>query len=133
MAATLTVRYYTNERKDGRVGYPMRVVVTNAVDMPKAVFVFQRQVLQAMQSAESAPQDFFIRIADPNALEEYPTTPPGPDAENPYYRLEEVTLFFGSQAELEDAKDLMDTALRSLVLALRSETNMADMEEVTYA
>ena len=132
MAATLTVRYYTNEHTNGRQVYPMRVVAVNAVDMPKEVFVFQRRVPSATDPQEAVADDFFVKVAEPNALEEYPVEPPTGSAENAYYRRDNVELFFRSQAELEEAKDLIDTCLRGLILALRSMDAMTEMDEVLY-
>jgi hypothetical protein len=131
MAATITVRYYVNERKDGRSGYPLRVVAVNAIDMPEEIFVFQRQVPASTQPP-NPDHDFFISVADPNGLEEYPVEPPTKVEEQPYYRRSEVELVFRSQAELEDAKSLIDTSVRVLVLALRSRDDMDEMEEITY-
>ena len=131
MSAAITVRYFVNERKDGRSGYPLRVVVANAVEMPAEIFVFQRQVPSSTQPA-NPDQDFFISVADPNGLEEYPIEPPTGATEMPFYRRASVELVFRSQAELNDAKDLIDTAIRALVLALKLRDDMAEMEEVVY-
>ena len=132
MAASVTVRYYTNEVTTNRQGYPLRIVAVNAVDMPKEIFVFQRIVPQAMDPQENAQGDIFIKIADPSSFEEYPTEPPGPDSENPYYRKDEVLLLFQSYDELVETKGLIDTCITALVLALKAAEITDEMEEVTY-
>ena len=132
MAATITIRYYINENTTNRQAYGLRMVAVNAVDMPAEIFVMQRRVPSAMDVQESASGDMFMSIAGPVELEEYPTVPPGPDTENPFYRVSEVTLLFNSYTELADAKALIDTAVRALVLALQTAESLDEMEEVTY-
>lgn len=132
MAISITIRYYTNEHTTNRQAYGLRVVAVNAVDMPNEIFVFQRMVPSAMNVQENSEGDIFVKVAEPNALEEYPITPPGPDSENPYYRSSEVTLLFRSYTELVETKELLHTCISALVLALKDAASLTEMDEVVY-
>lgn len=132
MAISLVVRYYVNENTTNRQAYGLRLVVANAVDMPKEIFVFQRIVPSAMDVQENSLGDIFIKVAGPNDLEEYPIVPPGPEIENPYYRSAEVTVLFRSYTELVETKELLHTCISALVLAMKDAASLTEMEEVTY-
>lgn len=132
MAASITIRYYTNEETSNEQSYPMRVVADSATDMPTEIFVFQRRVDAAMDPEENDLGDLFVKIADAIDLEDYPTSPPASVEENPYYRVDEVTLYFRSYDELVETKTLMAACISKLVDSLKLADNLAEMDEVTY-
>ena len=130
--ASITVRYYTHEETENHAGYPLRVVVENAVDMPEEILVFQRAVESAMDAQENALGDLFIKIADPLDLEELPVDPPEGPTETPNYRQKEVTLYFLTQDQLYETKGLIAGCINDLVRSVELADELTEMDEVTY-
>jgi hypothetical protein len=129
----ITVRYYGPDRTDGLQAYDLRVVVTNAVDMPTEVFVWQRKVPSTTDPQADALGDVFTSVADPVDLEQYPVGSPVLSENIPYYRTDNITLRFRSIEELEDVRDRIAQDLTGLVEALKIASTLVVMEEVTYA
>ena len=131
MSASLTVQYHRSLERKSLYAYGLRVVVTNAVDMSDAVFIFQRGATPAPATGEQ-PRDTFVAIADPVDLEELPVSVPDLQNEIPYYRLPEVTLVFRSLEELNETEDLIKADLDLLVRSVNALTGFTMTEEVTY-
>ena len=132
MAKSVTVRYYVNETTTGAQGYPLRIIAQSAVDMPKEIFVLHRKVPSAMDQEQNSMDDVFVKIAEPNALEEYPVEPPDGDTENCYYRVNEIVLYFRTSEELVETQDLIDACITKLVDSLNLEVSMNEMTEIVY-
>lgn len=131
MSAALTVQYHRSTLRKSLFGYALRVMVTDAVDMPAEVFIYQRGAAPAPSPGDVAT-DQFVCIADPVDLEEVPALVPDLANEMPYYRTSEVTLSFRNLDELQDTET--DIAA-DLALLVRSVNAMADFTlttEVTY-
>ena len=131
MIATLTVEYHKSSEQKSLFGFALRVVVTNAVDMPAEVFIFQRGATPAPAIGETV-RDGFVAIADPVDLEELPVGAPDLANEIPYYRLAEVTLAFRSMLDLEDTRQLIANDLQMLVHSLQAMDTFELTDTVTY-
>lgn len=132
MSIQLTVRFYGPRTEQQLQSYDLRVVVTNAVDMSKKVFVWQANVPSNTDAEAAAQPDQFINVASPVDLEKYPEDAPDLQRAVPYYRTDEVVLRFRCMADLQEVKDLIDADLGQLVVALQLAADMAVMEEKTY-
>ena len=131
MSATLTVEYHKSSEQKSLFGFALRVVVTNAVDMPAEVFIFQRGATPAPAIGETV-RDGFVAITDPVDLEELPAGAPDLANEIPYYRLAEVTLAFRSMRDLEDTRQLIANDLQMLVHSLQAMDTFELTDTVTY-
>lgn len=131
MSASLTIQYHQSVEHKSLFSYALKVVVTNAVDMPTEVFVFRRGAAPAPSAGETV-QDSFVCIADPVDLEEVPANVPDLANEMPYYRLNEVTLAFRSLEELNETKELIAADLNLLVTSVQAMASFTLTETVTY-
>lgn len=132
MSRSIKVKYYTNEITEGQQGYPLRIVASDAVGMPDEIFVLQHKVLSAMDTELNTLDDVFIKVAEPNALSEYPSEPPTDPVTNPYYRVNEILLYCRCQEDLLEVKGLIDDGIRGLIRALKAQDNMTAVEEIIY-
>ena len=132
MAISIDIRYYVSQKQEGLFSYDLRVVAVNAVDMPKEIFIFQRNVAPA-ESANDQPTDQFVCLADPVDMQEVPVNAPDLANEMPYYRSAEVLLRFRDMTTLGETKDLIDQDIQILVDSLKAAASMDVMEEKTYA
>ena len=109
LTPSLKVETYYSSAVPRAQAYALHVVVTEAVDMPKEVFVFQRKTTGV---------DTFVSIADPADLQEMPVGAPDLANEMPYFRVAKVDLIFRSVAEREDTeagiKEDIDHLVRSV-------------------
>ena len=131
MSAALTVQYDRSPNQPGLFGYSLKVTVTNAVDMPAEIFMFQRGAAPAPTAGEP-PRDKFICVADPVDLHETPALAPDLDNEIPYYRLATVTLGFRSADDREELVTLLEGDINGLVTSLRLMETAGESVQVTY-
>jgi hypothetical protein len=132
MAISIDVRYYVSVKQNAMFCYLLKVVAESAVEMPKEIFIFQRNVAPA-QTANAQPTDQFTCLADPVDLEEIPVDVPDLLNEMPYYRSATVDLLFRDMITLEETKTLIAEDIQILVNSLKAATDVQVMEEVTYA
>ena len=129
----MTVRYYYHDdlKKDvvtnPLYAYNLRVVITNAIEMPKEVFVYHRGVFPATGDATALAADGFSHVASPFDLDEFPVNVPDLINEIPYFRTDMVQLSFRSIQELKLTKEMINSDLVLLVRALNQE--LTEMEE----
>ena len=109
-------------------GYRMQVSVTEAVDMPSEIFVFQR--CPGIEPNEE-PTDRFDNIASPADLEEYAV---GVIVEEtvPFYRQNKVDLVFRNMTLLDEAWKKMLEDIDGLVYSLNMMDNLNVVEEVSF-
>jgi hypothetical protein len=131
MAATLTAQYHRSDVEVEHQAYGLRVLISASSGMPKEVFVFQHGTAPPPEAGED-PTDEFVCLADPVDLEEVPPNTPDLDNDMPYFRLAEVTLYYRSVAELEDAQTLIAEDLQRLVDSINTLETMPLTSEVTY-
>lgn len=128
-----TVPVYTSEKQS----YDLQLEVTAAADMPREIFVFKHglQILPPppVQSPAATPQDIFICIADPVALEEYPAKAPDGDPSNPYFRVACITLRFRSVLDLQRTWTYIMQDVQGLVDALNSSIEEGSSEDITFS
>ena len=107
MPISLTVEYYQTPTQKSQVyGYALRVKVTSAEGMPSKIFVYQRGE-QRLNSGNYV--DKFINIASPVDMGNVPEDEPQLDAGIPYYRTDEVILYFRCLQDLVESKaDISD-------------------------
>lgn len=133
MSAQLTVRYYYHKDvvedtvTNPLYAYNLRVIVTNAIDMPKEVFVYHRGVFPATGDATESASDGFSHIATPLDLEEIPVNAPDMINEIPYFRTDMVQLSFRNVQDLKLTKEMIASDILLLVRALNQE--LTEMEE----
>ena len=125
--ASLSVEYHTSPTTTPLQAYTLRIVVTDAVDMDKEVFMFQRGAGKPPTSDEDI-QDSFVCIADPVDMDEVPKGAPDLANEMPYYRLSEVTLSFRSITELVETKQDIVNDLKDLIRALNQMPTRMELE-----
>lgn len=133
MSANLTVRYYYHKDVvedtllNPLYAYNLRVVVTNAINMPKEIFVYHRGVFPATGDASAEASDGFSHIATPLDLEEIPVNAPDMINEVPYFRTDMVQLSFRNIQDLKLTKEMINGDIILLVRALNQE--LTEMEE----
>ena len=102
MPISLTVEYYQTPTQKSQVyGYALKVKVTAAEGMPSKIFVYQRGE-QRLNSGNYV--DKFINIASPVDMDNVPEDEPQLDAGIPYYRTDEVILYFRCLQDLVESK-----------------------------
>lgn len=131
MSAAITVQYHKSLQLTTLYGYSLRVVVTNSVDMPTEIFIYQRGAAPAPAAGETV-RDTFVAIADPLDLQEIPVDAPDLTEEIPYYRTSEVTLSFRSIIELNETMALIKADIELLVRSLQAMDEFELSEEETY-
>lgn len=131
MSASLTVQYDQSSSKANMFGYVLKVTVTNAVDMPAEIFIFQRGAAPAPMAGAKA-QDQFVCIADPVDLDEIPVLAPDIAAEIPYYRLASVTLAFRTPEDRQEVLDDIASDIERLTDSVNLMAVLDDSEVVTY-
>jgi hypothetical protein len=111
--------------------YDMVVEVLSAQGMPKEIFVFQHGIAPPYTGAEP-PTDYFVSIADPVDLEDYPPEAPNMENWNPFYRTATATLRFRSLQDLEETWEFMQQDVRGLVDALNTGVTGGSSEDVIF-
>lgn len=109
-----------NEDLDDRQAYVMVVSVENAIDIDEEIFVFQRSLPTVQANAVSEPTDFFISVADPVDLEDYPINAPELEVQMPYFRVSSVTLKFRSMVALDQTWDYIKEDVAGLVKSINT-------------
>ena len=128
-----TVPKYTSEKQS----YDMTLEVTRADGMPGEIFVCKRGLPQLPPPGTQAPAgdatDWFISIADPVDLEEYPIDSPDTANDSPYFRLKIFTFRFRSVLEMDECWSYIMLDVQGLVDALNSATEEGSTETVEFA
>ncbi len=131
MSKQLTVLYSRSSDAEVFNAYGLHVEVTDAVEMPSEIFVYQRGTAPPPGSGE-APRDVFFQIADPLDLETLPVDEPYLAEEIPYYRTSSVDLLFRSPITREETEQLIKETIATLVHTLNSVDITESTEEVVY-
>ena len=132
MAASITVRRSIPpyEARDVQ-SYDMDLEVLSAVDMDKAIFVFQVGVAPARSPGQEMT-DYFVSIADPVDMEELATIPPNPADDTPFYRSDKVSLRFRDITSLEECWTFVSSDITGLVAALNAGVGGGSSTDVTF-
>jgi len=131
MSISLKVKYSkSQEAVPNYQAFTLLVEVEEAVDMTGKIFVFQRRVISA---TDPTLEDYFICIADPVDLEEFPEDAPDMEHNIPYYRVDSVLIKFRSMVELEETKVLIGQDIQGLINSMKAEASVPVTEEITYA
>lgn len=110
---TIRVSYYQSPSHTSRIyGYVLRVKVDAADGMPSKIFVFQRG---EQRTNDGDVVDHFINIGSPMDLDNVPEDEPLLDSGIPYYRLDEVTLYFRNLDDLIETKNDISGDIFNLV------------------
>lgn len=136
MAVSIKVQYSTSPISaiPRPQSYDLKVLVLEATDMPKEIFILQRglAIPNTPPAAPSVPEDSFICIADPVDLEEYPAGAPSIGREMPYFRVADITLRFRSPVILDETLELIKADIANLVDSLKMAAVLTVVDEVTY-
>jgi hypothetical protein len=130
MSTTITVEYHRSTPMQSLYGYNLKVVVVNAVDMPKEIFMYQRGAGTA-PTVDEPVRDNFVGIADPVDLQEIPPLAPELLNSIPYYRTSEVVLGFRSIIDLESTETDIRDDIRGLITSLRAMEDYSSVGTVT--
>jgi len=104
---------------EGRtIAYRLRVSAINPVNMPAAIFLYERQPFTTYREDEPY-RDVFVAVCSPGDLEEYPEGAP-PDTEPKFYRLDQVDLDFRSIIAVDEAFQALNNDVKELVYALQA-------------
>jgi hypothetical protein len=116
--------YYTSTTEDKNLyAYALTVKITEVSGIydadgnsDKAIFVFQRGV---PKMTDKTTRDVFLNIATPLDMQELPAYEPDLDNDIPFYRLDEVTLWFRCVDDMYKVRDDIDNDIRKLVISYR--------------
>lgn len=111
--------------------YDMVLEVIIASGMPKEIFVFQHGIAPPYAGGEP-PTDYFVSIADPVDLEDFPADAPNMEAWNPFYRTDKVTLRFRSTVDLEETWEFIKQDVQGLVDRLNAGVTGGTSEDVSF-
>jgi hypothetical protein len=115
---TVTLVYQLSDYETGLQSYDLVATAGQALDMSDKIFVFQ-------DIPDSSP--VFIGVADPVDLLDYPEDEPDLENQQPFYRLNTVTLRYRSYEEAQDVQQRIDQDVRDLVRSL----NNVPTQEIT--
>jgi len=101
----LKVRYTENQDLESGL-YSLAAYVTEYVNITKDIFVFQI----TLQEVEE-----FQTVATPVSVEKYPATTP--TTLGTFFRKREVVLEFETLEKRDEARDIMESLIRELVIA----------------
>lgn len=133
--ASLTVRYSKSEPiRSSALSYGLSVEVTNAVDMPKKIFMIKRSTPSAtdpeMQYADVL--DEFSHIATPLDLHSTPEDSPDFDQTGSWYRTNYWEFSFRNQSDLEESLGLIRKDISDLVKNVNADLRVHEYLEETY-
>ena len=111
--------------------YDMVIEVLSATGMPKEIFVFQRGIAPPYTGAEP-PTDYFVSVADPVDLQDYPPMAPDIAAWDPFYRMDQATLSFRSMEDLEETWESIQQDITGLVNCLNTGVTGGSTEDVEF-
>ena len=127
-APSIKVKYYRSPSHNSKIyGYALKVKVEEAESMPSKIFVFQRG---QKQTNDGTIEDHFINIGSPMDLANVPEDEPLLDSGIPYYRLDEVTLYFRNLDDLMETKNDISGDIFNLVQTYKYLENIDDFEEL---
>ncbi|MFC1453607.1 hypothetical protein ACFLQL_00315 [Verrucomicrobiota bacterium] len=130
MSISLTIKYSKSEEQVPNFqAYTLKVEVLASTDMTSKIFVFQRRVISAN---DPTLEDYFMCIADPIDIEEFPEDNPNMEQNVPYYRTDNVLIKFRSMVELEETKALIGEDIQGLIDAMKAEGTVPETEEIIY-
>lgn len=134
MAVSLEVRYTKEEQQGNLYSYGLLVEVISGTEMATKIFVVRRGVRSATDSEVDEPSelDEFQWIASPLELDQFPEDDPNLAAGIPYYRVDSIRFSFRSVGELAETLDLIKGDISKLVRSMQLETEISDVEVVTY-
>lgn len=121
MKPKIHINFYTSTTDDKNLyAYALKAEVTevegildeNGNPDPR-IFIFQRGV--GIMPNGSKTRDVFFGIATPLDMQEIPGDEPDLDNDLPFYRLNEVTLWFRCLSDLEQAKKDIDGDITALI------------------
>jgi hypothetical protein len=110
----------------------MTLEVVNSVDMQEEIFVFQRSLPTAQANTVTEPTDFFISVADPVDLEDYPVNAPELEREMPFFLVKTLVLQFRSLVVLDETWEYIQEDIQGLVRALNTGLTEPQTETVTF-
>jgi hypothetical protein len=124
----LKVRYSTTvpDKHPAIYAYSLKVEIIKAIGYPSHLFVFQR----SPSNNEGDSVDTFIQIASPLEVDEVPENAPDLQNNMPYYRADNVVLWFRNMEDLELGKTKIKNDLQTLVLTYKVLNGQADKEEI---
>jgi hypothetical protein len=115
--------YYTSTTEDKNLyayALTVKITVSGIYDAEgnsdNAIFVFQRGV---PKMNDKSTRDLFINIATPLDMQELPVNEPDLDNNIPFYRLDEVTLWFRCIDDMYKVREDIDNDIRKLVISYR--------------
>lgn len=127
--ATITHRFLRLVRTEsegvpGRTqGWRLKVEVTEADGVDKAIFLYHRQPF--VVAVDDSEGDFFRKVCSPSDIEEFPLDEPDPQADLPFYRLASIDVIFRSPLDREETWEAILEDIRELGRTL---TAMADLD-----
>lgn len=128
----IDVRYSSTveEEHPQMYAHALKVTVTAAREYPDHIFLFHR----GKPNNEGNVIDEFISVASPVDIEETPENAPALDDGMPYYRSNEVTLWFRNTEDLELAKKKISEDITVLVKTynILGSDNLDKQEEIRY-
>ena len=126
MPVSLTVEYYQTPTQRSQVyGYALRVKVTESEGIPTKIFVYQRGE-HRINSGNYI--DRFINIASPVDMDNVPEDEPMLDSGIPYYRTDEVILYFRCLEDLVESKNDIDADISHLIETYKQFSEMENFE-----
>lgn len=116
--------YYTSTTEDKNLyAYALTVKIKKVSGIydaegnpDNAIFVFQRGV---PKMNDRSTRDVFINIATPLDMQELPVNEPDLDNNIPFYRLDEVTLWFRCVDDMYKVREDIDNDIQKLVISYR--------------
>ncbi len=133
--ASLTVRYMKSNFGHGTsLGNGFAVEVTNAVDMPKKIFMIKRTTPSATdpELQYSDTLDEFSHVATPVDLSTTPEDSPNFDESGSWYRTNYWEFSFRNPDDLEDSLNLLRKDIAQLVRSVNAELRVQVYLEETY-
>lgn len=132
IAIKKTIPKYSSDMQS----YDMKLEIESADGMPREIFVFKRGLPQmpapGTQAPASPPADWFISIADPVDLEEYPVNSPDTGNDCPYFRVDSVTFKYRSILDLQADWGYISEDVQGLVDAINAAAEPGSTETVEF-
>lgn len=118
------------------LSYALKVTIvpdnSEGLEYPHKLFIMQVST-PTMISGDT--KDFFINVATPVDIEEIPEDSPDLSNDIPYYRTNEITLWFRCLEDLERTKNTIDADIAHFIktyAVLNNENEFKTIEEKTY-
>ena len=115
------------EKYLGRNTLRLNVVASDAEDMPAAIFLHQKTLVD---QTDSDQQDEFVAICSPYDLSDYPVDEPDSEQFPAFFRKTEIDILLPGVGLFVETKDEIEAQVRHLVHLLDQLETLADVEEV---